>query len=150
LVTPNTVPKEQGLESAVYLGDRYAINSKLSVDLGVRYSMFNYLGPHDVYQYAPGVPRQVATIKDTVSYPKEKNIKTYQGPEIRFAMRYSLNENSSIKFSYNTLRQYIHMLSNTTAISPTDIWKLSDPYIKPQYGDQISLGYYRDFKSNTI
>ena len=150
LVVPNTVPKEQGLESALYLGDRYTISSKFSVDLGLRYSMFNYMGPHDVYTYAAGVPRQAATIQDTTSYAKGKNIKTYQGPEIRFAVRYSLTENSSVKLSYNTLRQYIHMLSNTTAISPTDIWKLSDPYIKPQYGDQISLGYYRNFKSNTI
>ena len=150
LVAPNIVPKEQGLESAFYLGDKYAITSKLSVDLGLRYSMFNYMGPHDVYTYAPGVPRQTATIQDTISYAKGKNIKTYQGPEIRFSMRYSLTENSSIKISYNTLRQYIHMLSNTTAISPTDIWKLSDPYIKPQYGDQVSLGYYQNFKSNTI
>ena len=42
------------------------------------------------------------------------------------------------------------MLSNTTAMAPTDIWKLSDPNIKPQYGDQLSLGAYRNFKSNTI
>jgi hypothetical protein len=42
------------------------------------------------------------------------------------------------------------MLSNTSAISPTDIWKLSDPYIQPQSGDQVSLGYYRNFRSNTI
>jgi len=42
------------------------------------------------------------------------------------------------------------MLSNTTAISPTDIWKLSDPNIKPQYGDQISLGLYKNFRANSV
>ena len=150
LVAPNIVPKEQGLESAIYLGDKYSVNNKLSIDFGLRYSVFNYMGPHDVYSYVPGLPRQASTIKDTTSYSSGKFIQTYQGPEIRAAARYSLSENSSIKISYNTLRQYIHMLSNTTSISPTDIWKLSDPYVKPQYGDQLSLGYYKNFKANTI
>jgi hypothetical protein len=71
-------------------------------------------------------------------------------PEIRVSFRYALSDNSSVKLSFNTLQQYIHMLSNTTAISPTDIWKLSDPNIKPQQGRQLSLGYYQNFKSNTI
>ncbi|MFL5788538.1 MAG: TonB-dependent receptor, partial [Flavisolibacter sp.] len=70
--------------------------------------------------------------------------------EVRISMRYSLNDSTSVKLSYNTLRQYIHMLSNTTAISPTDVWKLSDPNIKPQTGQQISLGLYRNFRSNSI
>ena len=48
------------------------------------------------------------------------------------------------------MRQYIQMLSNTTAITPIDIWKLSDSYIKPQYGDQVSIGYYKYLRSNTI
>ena len=61
-----------------------------------------------------------------------------------------LTENLSLKAGYNTERQYIHSLSNTTAMAPTDIWQLSDPNIKPGYGDQVSLGLYRNFKSNTI
>lgn len=150
LVKANIVPTEQGLESAVYLGDKYTVSNKFSIDAGVRFSMFNYMGPHDVYGYADGVPRQEGSIKDTTTYNSGKFIKTYMGPEFRVAARYNLTDNSSVKLSYNTMRQYIHMLSNTTAISPTDIWKLSDPYIKPQYGDQLSLGYYKNFKSNTI
>ena len=65
-------------------------------------------------------------------------------------MRYAFSESFSIKAAYNSLRQYIHMLSNTTAIAPTDIWKLSDPNIRPQQGDQVSLGFYKNFKSNVI
>ena len=55
-----------------------------------------------------------------------------------------------MKAGYNTQRQYIHVLSNTAAEAPTDIWKLSDPNIKPQYGDQVSIGFYKNLKSNTI
>jgi len=150
IVTPNIVPPERGLESGIYVGDNYRITPKLSVNFGLRYSIYSYIGPHDEYTYAPGVPRQTSTIIDTVSYGSGQFIKTYHGPEFRVALRYALGENSSVKFAYNTMRQYIHMLSNTTTISPTDIWKLSDPYIQPQVGDQISLGYYQNFKSNTI
>jgi len=150
LVIPDHVQAEQGLESAAYLGDKFAISPRLSLNAGIRYSIFNYLGAHNVYQYAPGVPRQEGTIIDTASYAKNKNIKTYQGPEYRVALRYSVSDNASLKLSYNTLRQYIHLLSNTTTISPTDIWKLSDPNIRPQTGEQFSLGYYQNFKSNTI
>ncbi len=66
------------------------------------------------------------------------------------SLRYEFTDNFSMKASYNTERQYIHMLSNTTAIAPTDIWKLSDPNIPPQLGSQISLGAYKNFKNNTI
>ncbi|HEV3411964.1 MAG TPA: TonB-dependent receptor [Puia sp.] len=149
-VVNTVVPTEQGLESALYLGDQFTVSSKLSVSAGIRYSVFNYLGPHDVYNYAPGLPRQVNTITDTSVYPKGKVIKTYSAPEIRLSARYTLSETESLKFSFNTLQQYIHMLSNTVAISPTDIWKLSDPHIKPQQGQQVSLGYYRNFQANTI
>lgn len=148
LVAYDKVPQEQGLESAIYAGDKYNITSKLSVNLGLRYSMFNYLGAHDVYDYAAGVPRTTASIIDTVHYGSGKNIKTYSGPEVRLSVRYSLSDDASVKAGFNTLRQYIHTLSNTTAISPTDIWKLSDPNIRPQEGYQVSAGYYRNFKGN--
>jgi len=150
LIDPNVVPVEQALESSLYAGDRFNINSRLSLNAGLHYSVFNYLGPHYVYTYVDGLPKDVSTIRDTLQYNSGKMIKTYHGPEIRLALRYSLSSNSSVKLSYNTLRQYIHLLSNTTAISPTDIWKLSDPNIEPQKGEQLSVGFYKDFKSNAI
>ncbi|HVS95137.1 MAG TPA: TonB-dependent receptor [Puia sp.] len=148
-VVNTTLAGEQGLESALYLGDQYTVNPNLTVSAGLRYSIFNYMAPHDVYGYVPGQPRDISTITDTSRYTKGV-IKTYSAPEVRLSARYTLSDNASLKFSVNTLQQYIHMLSNTVAISPTDIWKLSDPHIKPQQGDQVSLGYYRNFKSNTI
>src|SRR5258708_2258888 len=150
LVVPNHVQPEQALESALYLGDQYSINSNLTVSAGVRYSIYNYLGPHEQFNYVPGLPREVITIKDTTFYSKGKVIKTYMAPEIRLSIRYALSASASVKASFNTTQQYIHMLSNTTNISPTDIWKLSDPYIKPQQGQQISLGIYKNFRANTI
>ncbi len=138
------------MESAVYLGDQYAVSPALSINAGLRYSVFSYLGPHDVYNYAPGQPRELSTLIDTSHYSGGKVIKTYSAPEIRLSARYALGQNQSLKISFNTLQQYIHMLSNTVSVSPTDIWKLSDPHIRPQQGSQLSLGYYRNFLNNAI
>lgn len=148
IVTPDVIAAEQGYESALYLSDKFEVSNKLSLSVGLRYSMFNYVGPHDVYSYQDG-DMNVGSISDTTSYGKGV-INTYQGPEYRLSARYMMSSESSVKFSLQRMRQYIHMLSNTTAISPTDIWKLSDPNIKPQIGDQVSLGYYKNLKANTI
>ncbi|MHB8206320.1 TonB-dependent receptor [Mucilaginibacter sp.] len=150
LVVPDIVPTEQALESALYLGDKYDITPDFTVDLGIRYSIYNDLGPQAVDYYAPNLPKTSANVVDSVTYGKNKIIKTYTKPEIRASARYNLNDNTSLKASYNTLTQYIHLLSNTTAISPTDVYKLSDPNIKPQSGDQVSLGLYKNAQSNTI
>lgn len=143
------VPAERALESAIYLGDKYDITSSLSASLGFRYSVYNYLGPQLIRQYAPGVARIPGNVTDSINHGNGV-INTYHGPEIRASVRYIINDDLSVKAGYNTLRQYINLLSNTTAISPTDVWKLADPNIKPQTGNQVSLGIYKNFASNTI
>lgn len=150
LVVPDAVPAERALESALYVGDKYDITSNLSISAGIRYSLYNYLGPQTVYNYAPNLPKTGVNILDSTTYKKGQVVNTYHGPEIRVSARYYLADDLSIKGGYNTLRQYLHLLSNSTAISPTDVYKLSDPNIKPQYGDQLSLGLYKNFKENTI
>ncbi|HEY4155296.1 MAG TPA: carboxypeptidase-like regulatory domain-containing protein [Puia sp.] len=150
LVAPDVVEAEHALESALYVSDRYTISPSFSVEGGLRYSMFNYLGPQSVNEYAPGIPKTVDNILSTKTYSGGDFIKTYSGPEYRVSVKYEISDSFSIKAGFNTQRQYIHVLSNTAAIAPTDIWKLSDPNIKPQAGSQISLGLYRNFKNNTI
>ncbi len=150
LVVPVKVEDEQALESSGYITHRFSPNNKLSLSTGVRFSLFNYIGAQTVNYYAPGLPKTDANVVETKKYDNGKFINNYSGPEFRFSARYAFTTDFSIKTSYNSQRQYIHMLSNTTAIAPTDIWKLSDPNIKPQQGDQVSLGLYKNFKSNTI
>ena len=150
LVKKDVLQSEQALETALYAGDNYSISSKFSVNAGLRFSIFNYLGAHSVYEYAPGLPRDTSGITDTINYAGNKVIKTWMAPEIRVGLRYSISDNASIKLSFNTLQQYIHMLSNTVTVSPTDIWKLSDSHIKPQKGVQVSMGIYKNFRNNTI
>jgi hypothetical protein len=150
LVKPDIVAPEQGLESAVYLGDRFNVTHAFSVNYAIRYSLYQYVGAHSVSYYAAGFPRDESSRTETKEYGKGDIIKAYHGPEYRVALRYAFSGDFSIKAGINSLRQYIHMLSNTTAIAPTDIWKLSDPNIKPQEGEQVSLGFYKNFRSNTI
>jgi outer membrane receptor protein involved in Fe transport len=142
LVTPKTIEAEQAGESSVYLGDQYRASNKLTLQAGFRYTHYRLNGPGKFYRYADGQPRSDRSVIDSVSYPANQQVQTYQGPELRVSTRYLLDTRTSLKLSFNTLRQYIHMVTNTTAISPTDIWKLSDPYIRPQIGQQVSLGIY--------
>ncbi|MEO8108594.1 MAG: TonB-dependent receptor [Ginsengibacter sp.] len=150
LVARDKVEAEQGLESALYVSDKYNITSALAIETGIRYSMFNVLGPGAFNVYPTGVPKTEDNIIATNVYAKNKFVKTYSGPEIRVSTRYAFSGDFSIKAAYNTQRQYIHQLSNTSSVAPTDIWKLSDPNIKPQFGQQLSLGFYKNLKSNTI
>ncbi|MEO8766300.1 MAG: TonB-dependent receptor [Ginsengibacter sp.] len=150
LVMPDKVQAEKGLESALYISDKYKVSSAMSIEAGLRYSVFNVLGPQTFNVYNAGVPKTEDNISGTVVYGKNKFIKTYQGPEVRLSARYAFGGDFSIKAGYNTQRQYIHVLSNTSAMAPTDIWKLSDPNIKPQFGEQVSIGFYKNLKSNTI
>jgi hypothetical protein len=149
LIIPEKIEEEQAFESAVYISDRFQLSDRLTLDAGLRFSFYQYLGPQTFFDYSSSLLEE-STVTDTLTYDKGSTIANYQGPEYRLSARYSLNNTSSLKFSAQRMRQYIHMVSNTTAVAPTNMWKLSDRYIRPQVGDQISLGYYKNFKSNTI
>lgn len=150
IVSPDRLQAEQAIEGFSYIGSQNEVSHKFSIYIGFRYSMFINLGPHEVYTYAEGVDKNVDNIIDTVSYSNGANIADYGGPEYRASIRYNYRNKSSFKVSYNRHRQYIQMLSNTTAIAPTDVWKLSDSYIKPLVGDQISLGHYTSIGKRSI
>ena len=150
LVVNDIIPNEHAIENALYFTDHFTMTSKLKLDAGVRLSIYSDLGPNSINSYPSGVPITVDNILKTVNYSNGDVIKTYAGPEYRIGLRYVINETLSLKAGYNTQRQYIHSLSNTTAMAPTDIWKLSDPNIKPQIGDQFSMGVYKNLNSNTI
>ncbi len=137
---------QQSLESGIYLADQFDVTKKFHVDLGIRYSIFNALGPATVYTYQPGQPRETLYIADTLTYGKREIVKSYNSFEPRLGMRYDLPREASIKFGYNRIYQYLHLVTNTTAVTPIDIWQPSGYYFKPQKADQFSLGYFKNFK----
>lgn len=150
IVSENRLQQEKALESAIYLSDEWRPTERLLIYAGLRLSSFTAVGEREVYLYGEGRSKTVNSIVDTVSYAAGEVVQQYGGPEVRLGIRYSLDESSSLKMSYNRMRQYLHRISNTISISPTDTWKLSDQYIRPQVGDQFALGYFRNFKQNSI
>ena len=141
-ITTNQLQREKALESAAYIDYERSLTEKLSVSAGLRYTMFNALGPRDVNYYHDGELPAEETLLETRH--ETGVIKTYHAPELRLSTRYALQENLSLKAGFNTMHQYIHKVSNTSIMSPTDIWKLSDLNIKPQNGWQVATGIYHE------
>lgn len=141
---------EQGLESGIFAGDQWKINDKLEISAGLRFNIYNYLGPKTVYVYDKDYPKSPETIVDTLHYSDNEIIKTYTGLDYRLGLKYLITNDLSIKASYNKLHQFIFLLSNTTAISPNDFWKLCDYHIQPMVGTQFSMGLYKNFLGNVI
>lgn len=141
-----TMESQQGLESGVYASDSYTLTEKVNLDLGLRLSSFVNLGPATVNVYNPASPIVKTNLVDSVKYGSGKAVATFYGLEPRAAIRYSLTSESSLKLSYHHIYQYLHLISNTAAVTPVDIWQPSNLFFKPQVSDQISFGYFRDFK----
>lgn len=142
--------KERGMETALYLADQVPVSDRFTLQAGLRYSFYGYLGPKTIKEYTGDNPIRPEYVTGTRDFGKGEIVRFYSGPEIRATAIYLLTKNNSLKISYNNTRQYLYMLSNTFAISPTDQWKLCDFHIRPAVADQASLGYYHDFASNTI
>ena len=134
---------QRSVESALYLSNEQKIGKRFSLVYGLRYSNFVQLGAGDVYDYS-----FAGDVVDTFSYSKNEFVQTYHGFEPRFSASYLLNEKSSVKGSYSRSYQYLHLLSNSTSSSPTDVWVPSSKNIKPQEADQVSIGYFRNFNNN--
>ena len=141
-IKSDQLQREKALESAAYISYERPLTEKLTVSAGLRYSMFNALGPRDVNYYEADQLPSEGTLLETRN--ESGIIKTYQAPEIRLSALYAIKENVSLKVGFNTMHQYIHKVSNTSIVSPTDTWKLSDPNIKPQNGWQAAAGIYHE------
>ena len=141
-IKTDELQREKALESAAYIDYERQLTEKFSISAGLRYSMFNALGPRDVNIYYDDELPTEETLLETRH--ETGIIKTYHAPEIRLSARYALRENLSLKAGFNTMHQYIHKVSNTSIMSPTDTWKLSDLNIKPQNGWQVATGIYSE------
>ncbi len=135
------VEERYALEGALYFSSDKKINDRLSLKYGLRYSLFNVLGPGTYKIYD-----QQGEVVSQHEYDDFESVEYHDGFEPRLGFNYLINDQSSIKGSYSRANQYIHLLSNSTTSTPTDIWVPSTKYVDPQIGDQFSLGYYRDLK----
>jgi hypothetical protein len=150
LVAPKKLETEKALEPALYISDEFEVVPNFTISGGIRATFFTSIGPGTEFVYSENSIRSVENIIDTLTYSKGQVIKSYPGFEFRLSSRLIISPRVSIKFGIQRVYQYLHMISNTTSISPTDIWKLSERYIKPAMGDQFSIGLYNYFGRRAI
>jgi hypothetical protein len=129
---------------SLYVQDDWEVNDKWQIQYGIRYSLFQQLGP-----YIRSNKDINGNTMDSVVYAPGKVIQQYGGIEPRATIRYSITSTSSIKAGVNRNMQFIHLVSNAGTTLPTDVWVPSTYRVKPQVGWQYSAGYFRNFKDNT-
>lgn len=137
------MPKNNALESNVYASHQHKLGSRLTLKYGLRFSLFQNIGPSTSYNFTPEHEKI-----DSTYYGKGKLYNSYKGFEPRLGVVYELNSSSSVKAAYSRTMQFMHLISNSAAGSPLDIWVPSSPNIQPQLADQASIGYFRNFSDN--
>ncbi|MDD2674448.1 MAG: TonB-dependent receptor [Flavobacterium sp.] len=149
--------KKYAFEPAVYINADHEISDRIALSYGLRYSMFYRLGQSTVNIYADNNPvtfnstlqiYEKATPIGTKFYDRNKVMKSYNYLEPRFSLAYQINDEQSIKASYNRMVQYLQLISNTSSPTPLDVWTPSDSFIKPQIADQVALGYFKNFSDD--
>jgi len=136
-------------ESALYVGNEIKATDWLSFQYGLRFSLFRSLGPGIYYDFVEVEPgRRKQPVLPGNRYEKGDVVKQYANWEPRFSVNVGVTNTASVKASYNRTAQYLHLLSNTAASSPLDVWTLSSKNIKPELADQVALGWFQNFADN--
>ena len=138
-----TIQRRYGLETAAYISDEWQVNSKLNVIYGARLSGILIFGPGTFSTYNAN-----SDVISSKTYNSGQIVKDYFYLEPRLSASYSLNDQTSVKASYNRNTQNIHILSNSSSSTPTDLYAMSSNNIKPEIADQVSTGYFRNFDEN--
>ena len=149
-IVSRSLADERARELSAYLSYDWRVSARIALQVGVRYAGFSNVGPTQVFEYAPDQPRSRESIIDTLQFGSGQTNFSFGGFEPRASLKIEVSDRQSFKMSYNRTRQFLHLISNTTAISPIDYWKLSNRYVPPQMADQFSVGYYQNFKDNAI
>lgn len=139
----STTENKFAYEGGLYVQNDWKVNERIGVQYGLRYSLFDYVGKGTAYTFD-----ELGNKTSETKYAKGKTIKYYGGLEPRLSVKYEIDPTQSIKAGYTRNNQYMHLLSNSTTSSPTDLWVPSSNNVKPQVVDQVSLGYFRNFLDN--
>ncbi|HPI53056.1 MAG TPA: TonB-dependent receptor [Chitinophagaceae bacterium] len=130
-------------ENAIYASNEWKPSEKLSIIYGLRLTSFSALGKGDFYSYDSS-----GNVTATKTYGSGEFVKTYVNLEPRISASYLLGTSNSVKAAYARNVQNLHLISNSTTTSPTDLWVTSNNNIKPEISDQVSAGYFQNFDDN--
>ena len=142
---PNNAQTKYANEIAFYAQDDWELGQRWKINYGLRWSAFQQMGPFTQYSTDPNGNRL-----DSNSFNRGELVKNYAGLEPRMTMRYSLNDETSIKGSVSRNRQYLHLVSNAGTTLPTDVWVPSTLRVKPQLSWQYSAGVFKNFNDNAF
>lgn len=148
-VEPIFLQPERGIEMGFFAQHDIDFTEKFGLNYGLRYSIFSDRGPATVNTYEAGRTRSPVSVVGTKVF-SDGNIQTYNGLEPRLQIRYRVTPTLSIKGGFSQAYQYIHLITNTSSSLPTDIWKLSDPFLRPQVVRQYSVGLFKNYKNNAF
>jgi len=157
-INPFKLIDKYAFENALYLDAEHQVKDKLALSYGLRFSSFLRLGQDELNVYDNNNPiifnpelkiYEKADPIDTETYNRSNVIESFANIEPRVALAYQLNDQSSVKASYNKMSQYLHLLSNTSSPTPLDVWTPSGKYIKPQILHQFAFGYFKTINDNT-
>jgi hypothetical protein len=140
---PKALEDRKGLESAAYISDEWHIGDKLNLLYGLRLSRFDLFGPGSFSSYD-----DAGNAVDAKFYGSGDRVKSYIYLEPRFSASYLLDAQNSLKAAYGRNTQNIHLLSNSTASSPSDLYVMSSNNLKPEIADQVSMGYFHNTAGN--
>ncbi|MGB4776014.1 MAG: TonB-dependent receptor [Daejeonella sp.] len=142
-VNQTTIQNRKGLELAAYISDEWTVNDRLNLIYGLRLNSFSLLGP--------GEFKTLDTDGNTLSSKEFKSneiVKSYFIPEPRISASYQVDGSASVKGSYTRNSQNIHLMSNSTSTSPTDLYIMNSNNVKPEIADQLAAGYFRNFSND--
>jgi len=134
----------KSIESAVFITNDWAATENINVSYGARLTGFSLLG-NGTNSFTYDENGDVAT---TNVYRNNEFVKTYLIVEPRVSMSYSYSKSASVKAAYARNAQNIHLVSNSTAASPTDVWLATSLNTKPEVADQVSVGWFKNFSDN--
>lgn len=135
--------QKQAFEGAAYISHELNISDHFNITYGLRYSGFMAVGPDTVYTY-----NTADEIINTEYFSQGDIVQKYTALEPRATFNFILNKQNSVKFSYARNTQYVHLLSNSSASLPTDVWIPSSKNVKPEIADQLAAGFFRNFNEN--
>lgn len=137
------LPAQYAMEHSLYATDEFKASDKFTVKYGLRFALFQNIGPGTYYTYD-----QEYNPVDSSVYADGDIFNSYISFEPRLAFTYMVNSVSSLKGSYSHTAQFLTLAQNSTAGTPLDIWFPASPNVEPQICDQFSAGYFRNFRQN--
>jgi hypothetical protein len=158
-INDRQLTKKYALENGVYAEGEFKISNQININAGLRISSFNRLGQESLNIYENNQALlynedlsvyESADAIGTFSSSRSETLKSFVNLEPRFSIAYSIDDDTSIKASYQRINQYIHLISNTNAPTPFDLYVPSGTFIKPQKGDQVAAGFFKNIEDYSI